>query len=291
MNKNTIKYVLLSTNDNPLYIQFWPLVASAWKKMGAEPLLSLVTDKPYTEWSWMEEYGKIYQFPVNHEIPEKNWSTFCRFYLYYLNLDDISIVSDMDMIPLNGEYLLNLPEGFSDTDNLLVKGYDAYIQQTNHLPDNGPAGPSSFPKFPGCYMIAKGSTWKQIINPNNLEFNDLAKSFYNLNVFQNEKNFAEALNHPNFDEESIIRYLTWKWCPDRSKIIPIKRFSEWIPTLSDRVDRSYWNIDNNKLQSNQYIDCHSLRPLEEYTNSIMPLVNYLGLDPKLIDLGIQKSKI
>lgn len=290
MNKNVIKYVLLSTNDNPLYIQFWALVASAWRKMGVEPLLSLVTDKPYEEWKWMEEYGKVYQFPTKKDIPEKNWSTFCRFFLYYLNLDDISIVSDIDMIPLNKEYLLSLPENFYDTDHLLIKGYDAYIEHTKHLPDNGWAGPSVFPKFPGCYMIAKGSTWKNIINPNNLDFEELANSFYDLNVFNNEKTYAEALNHPNFDEESLIRYLTWKWCPDKSKLIAKKRFSEWLPKLTDRIDRGEWNIDPIRLQQDGYIDCHCLRPLETYKNLIIPLVDYLGLDHKFIDIGINKNK-
>jgi hypothetical protein len=283
--ENKIKYVLLSTNDNPLYIQFWPVVATAWRNFGVEPLLSLVTDRPYSEWSWMEEYGKVYNFSVRKEIPEKNWSTFCRFYLYYLNQDDISIVSDMDMIPMNKEYLLTLPKDFHNTDQLLVKGYECYLPYVNSW-----SGPISNPKFPGCYMIAKGSTWKDIINPNDLKFDDLANSLYNLNYFQNEKPYAEALNHENFDEESLIRYFCWRWNPDNSKIIKEKRLSLDKPLVDDRLCRSRWFIDFEKLSNNRYVDCHCPRPLETHKEQLMPILDFLGIDRKLIDIGIEKSK-
>ena len=34
-----IDTVILSSNDNPNYIQFWPIVSEAWSLMGVEPIL------------------------------------------------------------------------------------------------------------------------------------------------------------------------------------------------------------------------------------------------------------
>ena len=34
-----IDTVILSSNDNPNYIQFWPIVSEAWNLMGVEPIL------------------------------------------------------------------------------------------------------------------------------------------------------------------------------------------------------------------------------------------------------------
>ena len=34
-----IDTVILSSNDNPDYIQFWPIVSEAWTLMGIEPIL------------------------------------------------------------------------------------------------------------------------------------------------------------------------------------------------------------------------------------------------------------
>ena len=36
-----IDTVILSSNDNPNYIQFWPIVSEAWSLMGVEPILIL----------------------------------------------------------------------------------------------------------------------------------------------------------------------------------------------------------------------------------------------------------
>ena len=38
--------VVISSNYNPLYFQFIPIVCTAWKSFGINPILTLVTDKP-----------------------------------------------------------------------------------------------------------------------------------------------------------------------------------------------------------------------------------------------------
>ena len=40
-----IDTVILSSNDNPNYIQFWPIVSEAWSLMGVEPILIYTGNK------------------------------------------------------------------------------------------------------------------------------------------------------------------------------------------------------------------------------------------------------
>ena len=40
-----IDTVILSSNDNPNYIQFWPIVSEAWSLMGVEPILIYTGEK------------------------------------------------------------------------------------------------------------------------------------------------------------------------------------------------------------------------------------------------------
>ena len=41
-----IDRVILSSDTNPYYLDFWPIVAKAWVKMGIKPTLALVGNEP-----------------------------------------------------------------------------------------------------------------------------------------------------------------------------------------------------------------------------------------------------
>ena len=34
-----LDHVILASNDNPDYLNFWPLVSEAWSQMGVDPIL------------------------------------------------------------------------------------------------------------------------------------------------------------------------------------------------------------------------------------------------------------
>ena len=42
INAFTLKRALVASDTNPMYIDFWPLVAKAWKKLGLQPTLALI---------------------------------------------------------------------------------------------------------------------------------------------------------------------------------------------------------------------------------------------------------
>ncbi len=258
-----VKYVYLSTNDDPLYVQFWPIVATVWRKWGYTPLLSLVTDKPREEWQWMEEYGEVFQYDPRPEIPAPNWAKVSRFFNYY-RYPEKGIGSDIDMIPLNKDYFDSLFE----YDGFVIGAYDSYKGQTW-------AGEDPFRKFAGCYMVADGETWREIVNPQNLSEDELVKSFYDIREFCEDGIYKEGINFEEFSEESLIRVLLKRWGGDTVKL---KRPGGWNPRAVRRIDRAQWEIDPQKLKEGYYLDCHSLRPLEDHINELEPIFKHLKIN-------------
>ena len=288
--------IFISSDENPNYIQFWPLVASAWKRLGFEPILSLVTDKPENKWSWMRDYGEVVQFNKHKTLHPGIWAKMARWWLYFKYENEIGIVSDMDMIPLQRDYFLELPEEYDPEVHLVLKG-------TYDMSKSG--------KFPGCYMTATGKVWKEILKPE--QFNnahDWVLQFKGRRMYDNKE--AVDLEYNIFSEESLMRSVVLQWDPDGKKTIRLTRPGGWmhgIKSTSLRVDRSAWpnNQDswdamgfaadktypNNLARPNHpppnegnYIDAHCPRPLQNYSHHIVRLARYLRLDPRLMQTGV-----
>ena len=283
----------ISSNENPDYIQFWPLVASAWKRLGFDPILALVTNKEKHEWEWMEEYGEVFRVNKNPNIPEGNWAKIVRWSLYGKHEDAISILTDADMIPMQRDYFAELPEGYDPDRHLVIKGADAYGNAANE-------------KYPGCYVTAKGSVWNDISKLD--EYSSLeewAAQFYDLSVFDHK----EGVNFPytTFSEESLMRVIVSRWDPTGEKTIKLKRPGGWSwgPNQKGlRIDRSAWPNEAgwkamgftkdkkypDTVRGGLYIDAHLLRPLQDVKEHLYPILDYLDLPKSLIDEGIKLSQ-
>ena len=288
--------IFISSNENPEYIQFWPLVASAWNHLGFDPVLALVTSQPESRWSWMRDFGEVVRFAEHDEMPSGNWAKMARWWLYSKYENEIGIVSDMDMIPLQRGYFEALPKEYNPETHLLIKG--TY--------DMNPQG-----KFPGCYMTATGKVWKEILKPEKYESpHEWVKQFYD-RARHDEK---EAVNsaYDVFSEESLMRSVVLEWDPSGDRTIRLDRPGGWqhggVKSTSLRVDRSAWpgsergweemGFSRSKSYPNDlakpthyeggefYIDAHCPRPLQKYSHLIERLAKYVGVDKNLMAYGV-----
>ena len=291
--------IFISSDENPNYIQFWPLVATAWRRLDFEPVLSLVTDKPETDWKWMKEFGEVVSFSKHKELPAGNWAKMARWWLYFKYENEIGIVSDMDMIPLQKDYFKKLPNNYDPDKHLILKGtYDM----------------SKSAKFQGCYMTATGKVWKDILKPENYESpHEWVKQFKDRSLYDHK----EGVNIPYhvFSEESLMRSVVLQWDPYGEKTIRLTRPGGWmhgIKSTSLRVDRSAWpdsqrgwdimgftsdkSYPDNLARPNHpppnedyYIDAHCPRPLQQYSQYIVRLTDYLGIDSRLMQFGVDAA--
>lgn len=134
-----IDRVVLSSNESKEYLDFWPLVSSAWKKIGIEPTLI------YT--------GKIplkLENVININLPDVDTAFLAqnvRLLAPSLFPEEVIIISDIDDMPLSKSYFQK---------NISVYKNDQFII---YRPDAVPENMISI-----MWNVAIGSTWSEIFN-------------------------------------------------------------------------------------------------------------------------------
>lgn len=252
--------VVMGSDSGPLYRTFWPMVATAWRNMGIEPVLGYVGDVPE---GW-ETYGTVVHFPPRKDIPDCNMAKISRMFMAMDMRENCVIFSDLDMLPLRADYFLNAADGLEEN-KLRNLSADACTNFDIH-------------RYPICYWVGRGDTFAKLFNPNNLSNIDLLNSWIGQNSRYDHREDPSKLP---FSDESMIKKLLLSWDGYPQNIE--KRARGWThPKGSaglahNRIDRADWRVDIDRLNGGEYIDSHLLRPLQENKRLIKPLAEYLGL--------------
>lgn len=230
--------VILSSDANPFYLEFWPIVARAWKEIvGIKPTLVLIADMDVCV---DETIGEVMRFEPIQGVSIALQTQVIRLLIPAFFENEVSIISDIDMLPLNKNYFIKELENIPD-ENFLVYRDKAYEN-------------NSF-RYPMCYNAAKGSTFKEIFKVNTLkDIPHIIKAWASLN-----------LGWPT-DEFILYAYLN-NWKKFHSKCTRLGHSTE------KRIDRSdNLTYDTQLLQNNYYIDAHLLRPYSQYAHEINQLL-------------------
>jgi len=274
----------MSVNYNPTYFQFIPVVMSAWRKFGFDPVLTLVTNKKESEWAWMKDYAEIRPFKIRTDIDEGVWTKVARFYSYF-DEGTKQCISDIDLIPLKKEYYDKL---FTYPDDKLVVSDNPYIHPS--LRGKPPSEIPEYLQFAGCYLVATGALWKEIMNPDNLDDEGMFNSYKGVWRFEPTEDITKP--YDKFSEDTLMARLVYNWTPDKTKIKFLNRGFCPIgnPFALNRIDRGKWTFIQENLDRGEYIDSHCLRPIEGNISRIAPLIESIGLPVSLLELGVQKYK-
>jgi len=243
MHSLKIDRVIVATDANPTYIHFWPIVAQAWKrKFGIKPTLALIA---YEDVVVDESLGDVIRFEPIPGVPTAIYAQAIRILLPALFEDEVSLTSDIDMVPLSNDY---------------------FTQVIQHVPDHcfviymNKAYPEDYPAFPMCYNAARGSTFKEIFSINSKE--DIAKTI---------KQWHSLGLGFQTDERMLYKHIT-SWKDGTSRVVKLNDV-----TGPRRVDRSNWSYDKQLLQKNYYIDAHCLRPYHDHKCHIDQLLIDAGI--------------
>jgi len=229
-----IKYAIMGSDDNPLYLDFWPIVSELWnKKFGITPVLAhFGTANPSTE------FGRVIKMPIIKEIPLYVQCQWSRYYLS-CNMNDICIISDIDMLPLSKFYFVNQLRGIPD---------DKYVHLNPCL--------ETYPNLPACYHVAHSDIFKKVLG-NHIDFNDSM-----VNILRDCSN----INTTHADKK--YWYIDEKYSTMRINQYPEKTIFKLIKRdggqNGHRIDRSDWWFDPLAIKDDWYYDCHSMRPYSDY---------------------------
>jgi len=221
-----IDQVILPSTPNPFYLDFWPIVANAWRDLiGIEPILIYVADDGATV---SEEHGEVIRLPNVPGVPEYLQGVWSRYWIAQRWPDRVSIISDIDILPLSKRYFVDKLASIPDA---------TYV----HL------DPGTDPKrIPACYHIAKGYNYREILGL--------------------DEKFATSLNRiiDYWKTRCPVKPITWWVSTEKFAAERIKLCNHYEPIMrtEGRIRRADWTYDIASL--GEYADAHLLRPYSRY---------------------------
>jgi hypothetical protein len=240
-----ITRVIIGCDTNPTYIQFWPLVARAWKQIvGIQPTLILIAED---EFPIDTTVGDVIRFKPIPGIATSFQAQVIRLLGATYFEHEVCLITDMDMIPCCRSYFLDSVKRVPD---------DCYIVYRN----GHDAG-----RFPMCYNAAKGSVCKEVFGISGTQ--DIRDK-----IIQ----WAE-LGWGWSTDELVLTKEVMNYYHRTGKVAFLNH------GVNKRIDRmshqETGHLEYNKraLKKGEYIDFHLLRPFDQYRSEILEVVRDLGL--------------
>lgn len=237
--------VILSTNNNPLYIEFWPIIAPIWQAMGIRPTLALIADEncPIDT-----SIGDVVRFDPIPGVSEALQAQAIRLLLPILYPDEGCLLSDVDMIPISKPYFVDNAKACPD-DALLV-----YRDKADDY---------HFGKFPMCYVAGKGRVFGEVFRIQKKE-----------DIQEQLLEWSELGFGWNTDEILLSAHALFWEMNEGGKLLRLGH------EVSGRLDRCTWLDLAEHIHLSDYIDCHSPRPYSDYKEVLDALVEQIHLSLK-----------
>lgn len=256
--------VILSSDTNPKFIEFWPLVAKGWRKFfpEVEIWLALVGDPSPEQLDALKKHGRIAVYRPIPGIPLPNQAKIARYHLAGTWADDsVNLINDIDLLPLQANYVLSLVRQ-RPKNHLLTVGAELYTGQ-----EQG--------KFTAGCLTAESWVWTRLMNPNALQWTAFARSFIGMKVCDHKEDVLRTVHHEDpdtFSDESLLRAML-----RLTGTAVFHAARGFQPYTVRALCRSNWMFDPAKLANGTYVEAHLPRPLSQHQTKIKPLIDYLEL--------------
>ena len=248
-----IKYAIMSSDSNPLYLDFWPIVSKIWKEIfDITPVLYYIDHNQEKDID--ETYGKVIKMTPVDNIPIYLQCLWVRYWSFTQYTDDVCIISDIDMLPLSKKFFIEKVKDIEE--NKYVHLNPCY---------------ETYGTLPSCYHVSKGSLFQKILDlPSSWE--ESIKNLHSLNLGRNPGGHLEGKTQWFADEKfsSDKIFLYKKNNDDEVIFLPRENGQNGF-----RIDRINWRYQPELVKEGYYFDSHSIRPYSTYKNHIDFLVNLL----------------
>jgi len=264
--KHKEKYAVISTNSHPDYLYYLPIVTKAWNKLGYKTIVLLLNDNPTLTDLVLQHVSSSNNLVVTLNpidgIPSSTIVQISRIFagcLSYINDEDLLITSDIDMIPLSGDY-------FNMIDH----------KRVFNILDAGEAG---FTRHKICYVAARKKHWKEILDLQE-NINDHLKLFFQSKQHLTSDEYWNIDEVYLFDKLSNSRYY---------------EFSNFIDRGSNHLNLRNYRLDRAdvattmQLYPNKAYDCHSIRAPYNDFSTLKNILKYIFTDKEINKIEIFNS--
>ncbi|MGB8467956.1 MAG: hypothetical protein WCE21_03040 [Candidatus Babeliales bacterium] len=230
--------VIIASDLNRNYIEFWPAVAHWWQDIvGIKKVTFAVVGgvPPQCDVS-DENIEVIYVEPIKGVSTALHAQTI-RMLLPILYPNEVCILGDIDMIPLSSDFFVKYGAQVPD-DHLLI--YHEYPESL---------GSEYYYRYPFCYTAARGSTYGEIFGISDVaQIPVLIKQWSEL-----------GWGFPT--DERVLYAAVQKWRAKTNRVSFLD-----IPDFYDHrlSKKQALNFDAVKLAAGHYFDGHCPRPYSQY---------------------------
>jgi hypothetical protein len=246
-----IEYSIMSSDSNNLYLDFWEPVSKIWKnKFNITPILYYIDENQTLEIN--EDYGKVIRLKPIDGIPVYLQCLWVRYWGFSNFLDDVCILSDIDMLPMSKKYFV---------DNISNIEENKYVHLNPCI--------NSYGMLPSCYHVSKGINFKKILQLHD-NWEDSIKHLYSLNIGNDPGYHLSGKNHwfadERFSSNKILEYRNSH--PDEIILLDREGGQNGF-----RVDRGGWGYEPELVKQDYYYDSHSIRPYSVHKSEINGLID------------------
>jgi len=229
-----INYAIHASDDNSMYLDFWPLVSKLWKlKFNIEPIL-LHFGKSEVD----NTHGTVIKMNILEDYPVALQAQCSRYYYATTLAEDVGIISDIDMLPLSVYYF---------KEQIRNVGSEQYV----HL---NPCF-DTYPQVAACYHVAKGNTYSSVLG--------------NYNTFEEYLNWATSIAGSGWCCDEVSS--THKIRNHHNQEI-FTYISREGGQNGHRIDRPDWKYEVGLIKQDWYYDAHCPRPYSEHKQSIDEII-------------------
>ena len=236
-----IDIAIHSSDSNPFYLDFWPIVSKIWKiKFNILPILLYIDEDHDVDID--NTYGIVLKYKPIKDIEISLQCLWIRYWITSQYLNEVCIISDIDMIPISKKYFIEQIQDVDENKYIHINPFEGYL--------------------PSCYHIAKGKMFIEVLKLDD-SWEDSIKKLYSL-----------KLGYSHIVENNIFQ----SWGSD--EVYATKQISDYenkdnlvfIKRYHDRIDRSDWNYSVSDIMNDKYADSHSIRPYSKFKHNIDILV-------------------
>jgi hypothetical protein len=230
-----INYVIISSDDNPMYKDFYTIVAKRWFDLGFKTYYVNIT---HIDEVIENEWGIIHKIKSLDFVSTGFQSQVVRLFASNF-INGVILTSDIDMLPINVNYFKQYINELT-SDNVIIYSGQPY---------------GNVPYYPMCYVLSHSNNFREYLDIKDMSFSEYCKML--LNKYGQAWNTDENFMYNQFQNHS-------------DKLI-IKRERDF----SRRIDRGNWSYNLDLLKSGHYIDSHMLRPYLQYKKYIDELIKHV----------------
>jgi hypothetical protein len=203
-----IDYAVVSSDESH-YLDFWPVVAWGWRRIGITPVLFKIASRFK---AYHDEHGLVFDIPAVEGLKTSWQAQIVRMWSYKVLSGNI-ILSDMDMLAISSDYFNKNAEPHEE-DKIVVYCADAY--QGN--------------EYPMCYILANDKVMKGLIEQDTWE-----------------EHVAYLLQNCGEGWGTDQWYVT-KICKAYDKTVKLNRGWNSAGVATNRLDRIGWNYKDARAK-------------------------------------------